>query len=167
MSLIPENIKKIERSQFLTYLDTTPTETSATWKVLGIGITDYGISYNPQVDTEKWIIEDNARTDHTSNQKQGSVSQKCYKGDPLFEFIQAGRDQLNYKTHILDIDRWNGNNGSYPAKMSEGKIAITQFMNENAVIEYDLYYEGNAKVGTVTITDGVPVFTESEQSTDL
>lgn len=167
MSLIPENIKKIERSQFLTYLDTTPTENSTTWKVLGIGITDYGISYNPQVDTEKWIIEDNARTDHTSNQKQGSVSQKCYKGDPLFEFIQAGRDQLNYKTHILDIDRWNGNNGSYPAKMSEGKIAITQFMNENAVIEYDLYYEGNAKVGTVTITEGVPVFTESEQSTDL
>ena len=168
MSLVPSNIKKIERSQFLTYLDTTPDATNPTWEVLGIGITDYGISYNPQVDTEKWIIEDNARTDHTSNQKQGSVSQKCYEGDPLFEFVQAGRDVLNYKTHILDIDRWNGNNGSYPAKMSEGKIAITQFMNDNAVIEYDLYYEGDVKVGTVTIdSEGVPVFQEEQESASL
>lgn len=45
---IPSNIEKIERSQFLTFLDTTPTST-ATWKVLGIGITEFAISYNPQV----------------------------------------------------------------------------------------------------------------------
>ena len=159
--MIPDNITKVDRSQFLTYIDTAPNETNRSWKVLGIGITDYGIAYNPQVDTEKWIIEDNSRSDHSSNQKQGSVSQKCYKGDPVFEFVAAGRDKLNYKTNILDIDRWNGNNGTYPAKMSEGKIAITQFMNENAVIEYDLYYEGDVTEGTVVITDGVPVFTPS------
>ena len=79
--MIPSNIEKINRSQFLTFLDTTPGVSTPTWSVLGIGITDYGISYNPQVDTEKWIIEDNARTDHTSNQKQGSVEQKIYKND--------------------------------------------------------------------------------------
>lgn len=164
---IPDNIEKLDRDQFVTFLDTTPTETNPTFAILGIGITDYGISYNPQVDQEKWIIEKNARNIHRSNQKQGSVSQKCYKGDPLFEFVQAGRDQLNYKTNILDIDRWNGTNGTYPAKLSEGKIAITQFMNENAVIEYDLYYEGDVKTGTVTITDGIPVFTEDSQSASL
>ena len=140
------------------FLDTTPNSLNPTWAVLGIGITDYGISFNPQVETEKWIIEDNARTDHQSNQKQSSVSQKIYKNDPCFEFVQAGRDVLNYKTHILDIDSWNGNNGTYPAKMSDGVIAITQYMNENAVIEYDLYYDGNATEGTVTISDGVPTF---------
>ena len=159
--MVPENIKKIDRSQFLTYLDVDPSKSTPSWKVLGVGITDYGISYNPQVDTEKWIIEDNARTDHSSNQKQGSVSQKCYKGDPVFEFVSAGRDKLNYKTHILDIDRYNGSEGTYPAKMSDGIITITQFMNENAVIEYDLYYDGDGVEGTVTITDGVPVFTPS------
>ena len=156
--MIPENIQKVNRSQFLTFLDTTPASTP-TWAVLGVGITDYGISYNPQVETEKWIIEDNARTDHQSNQKQSSVSQKIYKNDPCFEFVQAGRDVLNYKTHILDIDTWNGNGGTYPAKMSDGVIAITQFMNEDAVIEYDMYYDGDAVEGTVTITNNVPVFT--------
>lgn len=159
--LVPSGIEKINRSQFLTYLNTTPNDVSKTWKILGVGITEFAISYNPQVDTEKWIIEDNARTDHSSNQKQGSVTQKCYKGDPLFEFVQAGRDKLNYKTQILDIDTWNGTNGNYPAKLSDGIITVTSYMGENAEIEYDLYYDGDAQEGTVTITDGVPTFTPS------
>lgn len=158
-SLVPEGITKIDRDEFVTFLDVAPSSTTPSWKVLGVGITDYGISYNPQVDQEKWIIEKNSRNIHSSNQKQGSVSQTCYKGDDVFEFVAAGRDKLNYKTHILDIDMWNGNNGVYPAKMSDGLIGITQFMNENAVIEYDLYYDGDAVEGTVTITDGVPTFT--------
>lgn len=155
--LVPEGITKIKRSEFLTYLDTTPSA-SATWKILGVGITDYAISYNPQVDTEKWIIEDNARTNHSSNQKQGSVSQTCYKNDDLFTFVQAGRDELNYKTHILDIDMWNGNEGSYPAKMSDGIITVTSYGGEDQQIEWDLYYDGDAVEGTVTFTGGVPTF---------
>ena len=157
--MIPENIEKVNRSQFVTYIDTTPSGSSRTYKILGIGITDYGISYNPQVDTEKWIIEDNARSDHTSNQKQSTVSQKIYKNDPCFEFVYAGLDKLNYTTNVLDVDRWNGENGTYPAKMSTAKIAVTQYMGEEATIEYDLYYEGNPVEGTVTITGGVPTFT--------
>lgn len=159
--MIPDNIAKVERNQFLTFLDTTPNALTPTWAVLGIGITDYGISYNPQVDQEKWIIEKNARAIHRSNQKQSTVSQTIYKNDPCFEFVAEGRDQLEYKTHILDIDSWNGTGNSYPAKMSDGLIAITQFMNEDAVIEYDLYYNGDPVEGTVTIDadTGVPTFT--------
>lgn len=158
---VPSGIEKIERSQFLTYLNTTPNALTKNWKILGVGVVDYSISFNPQVETEKWIIEDNARTDHSSNQKQGSISQKCYKGDPLFEFVNAGRDELNYKTQILDIDTWDGNNGTYPAKMSDGIITVTSYGGENQVIEWDLYYDGDAVEGTVTITDGVPTFTPS------
>ena len=163
MSLVnaPDNIEKIKRSEFLTYLDTTPNATNPTWKVLGVGINEYAISYNPQVDTEKWIIEDNARTDHSSNQKQGSVTQKCYKNDPLFAFVAQGRDKLNYRTQILDIDTWNGTEGSYPAKLSQGIITVTSYMGENAEIEYDLYYDGDAVEGTVTIAGGVPTFVAS------
>ena len=159
LAKIPDNIEKIKRSQFLTYLDIKPTDTTPTWAVLGDGVNEIGIDYNPQVDTEKWIIEDNARTDHNSNQKQGSVTQKCYKNEPCFKFVADGRDKLNYKTHILDIDVWNGTEGSYPATMSDGIITVTSYMGENAEIEYDLYYDGDAVEGTVAITDGVPVFT--------
>ena len=159
MALVPSDIEKIKRSQFLTYLDTTPSSSNPTWNVLGIGITEYGIAFNPQVDTEKWIIEDNARTDHSSNQKQGSVTQKCYKGDDVFEFVYGGIDKLNYKSHVLDIDMWNGTGSSYPAKMNDVIITVTNYMGENAEIEYDIYYDGDAIEGTVTIADGVPTFT--------
>ena len=155
---VPSGIEKIKRSQFLTYLN-TGTSTTPVWSVLGVGITDYGIDYNPQVDTEKWIIEDNARNDHSSNQKQSSVTQKCYKGDAVFEFVNAGRDQLNYKSQVLDIDRWNGTGTSYPAKMNDVIITITSYMGEDAEIEYDIYYDGDAVEGTVTFTGSTPTFT--------
>lgn len=156
---IPTNIEKIKRSQFITYIDTTPLGNTRTWAVLGVGIDEYSVSYNPQVDTEKWIVEDNARNDHTSNQKQGSVTQKCYKNDPEFEFIAAGRDKLNYKTKVLDVDTWSGSVGSYAAKLSDAIVTITSYSGEE--IEYDLYYDGDPVEGTVSIADGVPTFTPS------
>ena len=162
MNNVPKKKEKVNRSQFVTYLDKKKKKKDMTFALLGVGITDYGIAYNAQVEGEKWIIEDNARNDHSSNQKQGSVSQKIYKNDPCFEFVEKGRDALNYKTHILDIDRWNGTTeGTYPATLSDGKVVITQYMGENAMIEYDLYYDGDSKKGTVTFTAGVPTFTVS------
>lgn len=113
-------------------------------------------------DTEKWIIEDNARNDHTSNQKQSSITQKIYKNDPCFEFVNEGRDKLNYKTHILDIDRYNGTGNSYPAKYSDGIIVVTSYMGDTAQIEADVYYDGSPKEGTVTFDEnGVPTFVET------
>lgn len=157
-SYVPDNIEKIKRSQFLTYLN-TGTSAVPVWSILGVGITEYGIDFNAQVDTEKWIIEDNARNDHSSNQKQSSVTQKCYKGDAVFEFINAGRDQLNYKAQILDIDRWNGTGTTYPAKKNDVLITVDRYMGEDAEIEYTIYYDGDATEGTVTFAGNVPSFT--------
>lgn len=158
--MIPENIEKLKTSQYLRFIDTTPTASNPTWKVVGIGVEELSTEYSPQVDTIKWIIEDTARNDHTSNQKQSSVSQKAYKNDPCFEFVNAGRDKLNYVTHILEVDTWNENNNNYTAKMSDGLITVTSYSGE--VVEYDLYFNGDAKEGTVTITGGVPVFTPTQ-----
>lgn len=157
--VIPENLERIKESQYQRFVDTTPSAT-ATWKILGIGVSDsLETSYNPQVETEKWIIEDTARNDHTSNQKQASVSQKCYKNDPEFEYINSCRDKLNCMTHILEIDTWNGTSGNYPAKKSDALIAVTSY--SGSVIEYDIYFNGDPKEGVATIANGVPTFTES------
>ena len=56
--LIPSDIEKLDRdNSLMTFLDVTPSANTMQLEVLGIGITDYGISYNPQVEQEKWIIE--------------------------------------------------------------------------------------------------------------
>ena len=155
MALIPSSIEKNKRSQYQKFLDITPSST-ASWKVLGIGITEANMEYNPQVDTEQWIIEDTARSDHTGNQKQIAITQKCYKGDPEFEFINAGRDKLNYVSHILEIDTWNGTLGSYPAKKSDCLITVTSYSGSQ--IEYTIYVNGDPVEGTATISDGEPSF---------
>ncbi|MBR2245675.1 MAG: hypothetical protein IKN65_00825 [Clostridia bacterium] len=156
MALIPSDIEKNKRSQYQKFLDITPSST-ASWKVIGIGISEASVDYNPSVDTEQWIIEDSARNDHTGNQKQLSVTQRCYKNDPEFEFINAGRDKLNYVSHILEIDTWNGNNGSYPAKKSDCLVTVTSYSGEE--IEYTIYFNGDPTEGTASIADGVPTFT--------
>ena len=154
--MIPDNIEKLKTSQYLRFIDTTPSSQNPTWKVVGIGVEEMSTDYSPQVDTIKWIIEDSARNDHTSNQKQSSVTQKAYKNDPCFEFVNAGRDKLNYVTHILEVDTWNGTTGNYVAKMSDGLITVTSYSGEE--IEFDLYFNGDPVEGTVSISDGVPSF---------
>lgn len=154
-----DELERIKRSQFKNFLDITPSST-ATWKLEGVGVSEAGIDYNPSSEREKWIIEDNARTDHTDNQKTTSISKKTYKGDPVFEFVNAGRDKLNYKTHILEVDSWNGTGNTYPAKYSNGTILITHY--EGSQIEYDLNYDGDPVEGIVTFdSNGVPTFTQS------
>lgn len=143
-----ENYDKIKRSQYKWFLDITPS-TTRTYKLEGWGTEEANVSFNPQVERQKYIVEDNARTDHTGNEKQTSISKKTYKGEPVFEFINAGRDKLNYKTHILEVDSWNGTNGSYPAKETDGVIVITSYSGD--VIEYDLYFDGDTREGTATI----------------
>ena len=92
--MIPDTIEKIYRDQYLLFINTTPNATNPTWVPVGIGVTDLSINYNAQVDTEKWILERNSRSDHTSNQKQTAVSQKAYINDPCFEFIEKGEQMM-------------------------------------------------------------------------
>ena len=151
-----EDLERIKRSQFKIFLDTTPAS-SYTWKLEGWGVEEASISYNANVDRTKYIVEDSARSDHTSNDKQSSITKKTYKGEPVFEFINSCRDKLNNKTHILEVDSWNGTGSSYPAKLSDGIIVITEYSGEE--ISYDLYFDGDPTEGTVTIADNVPTFT--------
>lgn len=153
-------MRKMNRSEFITYLDVTPTA-EATYEKLGVGITELAISYNPSVESEKWIIEDVARHIHESNEKQASVSQSIYVDEPCYEFVAKGLDKLNYTTHILNINRSKEiSEGKYYADLSDGLISITSYMGENATIEYDLYFEGEKTIGSVTFgEDGKPVFT--------
>lgn len=157
---MPEGLTKVKRSQIMTFLDTDTTGESPEWARLGVGITSYGVAYNPQITTEKWIIHDNATSTLDSNQKQGDVSQKIYKGDPCFEFVNGLRDKVGgeVQVKILDIDMWAGSADSYPAKQSDAILAVTNYGGEDAVIEYSIYYNGDPTEGKVTLADGTPTF---------
>lgn len=157
----PEGIEKIKRSDLLySFLNVTPDGKTEDWEPMGVGTTDLSIEYNPQSETEQWVIEDNARTDHTGNQKSSSITQKTYKGDKIFEFIANGRDKLNYTSQRLDVDPWNGtDDGTYPAKKQDVLIMVSKWAGDSASCEYTINYQGDPVEGKVTITGGKPTFT--------
>ena len=150
-------MEKILESQYQRFIDTSSTSTP-NYKRIGVGVEEgnAGVEFNPDIERVKWIIDNSARSNHKSNDKQMSVPQKTYKGDPCFEFVNAGRDKLNYKTKLLEVDTWDGSAGSYPAKLSEATIVVTSYTGEE--IDWDLYIDGDPTEGTVTIADGVPTF---------
>ena len=153
------NMEKILESQFLRFIDVSSTSTP-NWKVIGVGVEEgnAGIEYNPNIERVKWIIDNSARSDHKSNDKQMSVPQKTYKNDPCFEFVNEGRDKLNYKTKLLEVDTWNEvSTGTYSAKMSEATISITSYNGDE--VDWDLYIDGDPTEGSVTMSGGVPTFT--------
>ena len=154
---------KMNRDEWITYLDTTPDKTE-TWEKLGVGITELAIEQNPSIESEKWIIERTSRHIHESNEKTSSVSQSIYTNDPCYKFIEAGRDKLNYRTHILDIDmtRKSESGDKFYAEKSDGLIAVTSWMGENATVEFDLYWEGDKEIGYVTLEAGKPTFAKGD-----
>ena len=151
-------MEKILESQYQRFIDISSTST-ANFKRIGIGVEEgnAGVEFNPDIERVKWIIDNSARSNHKSNDKQMSVPQKTYKGDPCFEFVNAGRDKLNYKTKLLEVDTWDTVTGGYPAKLSDATIVVTSYTGEE--INWDLYIDGDPQEGTVTISQGVPTFT--------
>ena len=149
--------EKIREDQFLRFIDTTPTESTPTWALIAAVEEDgAGIEYNPNIDRIKLIVNEGSITNHTSNDKQLNATYLAYKGDACFTYVEAGRDQLNYKTHLLEVDIWNESTGSYAAKMSNATIGITSY-NGNT-IEFDLYADGDPTNGSVTMIGNVPTF---------
>lgn len=160
-------IEKITREQIASYLN-TGTSTSPTYSLIGVGITEYGLAFNPQVETEKWIINKNASSSLESYQIQGDVAQTCYKGDAVFEYINNLRRTASVgstnETSVLDIDMYDATTDddgvtSYSATRYGCTIAVTNYLGETAAIEYSIYYNGDPELGTVTVADGVPTFT--------
>lgn len=153
-------MKKILESEFVRFLDTTPTAVNPTWVLVGaVEEGNAQLEYNPNIDRIKYIVDKSARSNHTSNDKQMSVPLQAYKGDDCFEFVNAGRDQLNYKTRLLEVDLWDETTGTYSAKMSDATIGITSY-NGN-VIEFDVYVDGDPTEGTVTLSGQTPTFVAS------
>lgn len=157
MNFDTTGMEKILESQFVRFIDTTPTSQNPTWKLVGpVETGNAQVEYNAEIERAKWIVDKSARTNHTSNDKQMSVPLQAYKGDPVFEFVNAGRDQLNYTTHVLEVDLWDKNGSNYTAKMSGATIGISTYNGD--MIEFDLYFDGDPQEGNITLAGEVPTF---------
>lgn len=164
-----EEYVKIKRSQLATFLNTTPGGASETWVRFGKGVTSQSIAYNPTINTEQYIDEDNATSSVDSYAPTINTPLVCYKGEPVFEYVNGlrrnraiGNDAI---TDILIVEIYDKTGDNYVAEKQHCAIAVTDFGGESGnpvSLTFDINYIGDPIKGNCTITNGTPTFTASK-----
>lgn len=164
-----DDLTEVEIEQIQHFLNTTPGENTKNWNIIGIGIENYAIDYNAEVSSEKWIIKRNKIKRVESYDRSTDITQKCYLGDPIFEFINGLRRGLKkgskVNTQVLDVDIYSATTAegatSFYAEENDVAIVIKKYAGSKGEIEYTISYSGDPRVGSVTFTNKKPVFTEA------
>ena len=157
---------QLKRKDFAHYFDTSTSGTSTPdWTLEGIGVEALSLAYNPQIDTFKQIIDDVASSTFDSYQIQSSVSGKRIdKDDKIWKWLNEARKKAeSIETKMLEVNMASATGSSsttYEALQYNVLIVINEFLGENATISYDVYVKGKPTIGTVTISNKKPAFTQ-------
>lgn len=159
------SMEKIKRSLFATFINTTPGEDTPTWAKMGKGITSQKISYNPNVTTETYIDSDNAHSSVDSYAPSLDGSQTCYKGEPVFEYIEALRQSravgTDLETEVLFVYLYDGTANSYKAEKNACVIQLGDYGGDgggNIQLSYTIGLNGDPVLGTATISNSTVTF---------
>ena len=158
-------MEKIKRSLFATFLNTSPGETAENWERMGKGITSQNISYNPNVTTEQFIHEDNATSSVDSYAPSLDGTQTCYKGDPVFEYIDGLRQKravgTELETEVLFVYMYAGEATAYKAEKNKCVIQLGVYGGDgggSVTMTYTIGLNGDPVIGTATVTSGKVTF---------
>lgn len=158
-------MEKIKRSLFATFLNTGTSETPV-WSRMGKGITSQNLSYNPNVTTEQYIDEDNAYSSVDSYAPSVDGTQTCYKGEPVFTYIDALRQSRAVgsalETEVLFVYLYDGTETAYKAEKNACVIQLGEFGGDgggSVQLTYTIGLNGDPVLGTAAIADGTVTFT--------
>ena len=160
------SMEKIKRSLFATFINTAPGGEAPVWAKMGKGITSQNIAYNPNVTTEQYIDEDNAYSSVDSYAPSLDGTQTCYKGEPVFEFIdglrQARAVGSALETEVLFVYMYAGTEGAFKAEKNKCVIQLGEYGGDgggNVTMTYTVGLNGDPVVGTASIAEAKVTFT--------
>ena len=158
-------MEKIKRSLFATFINTAPNGEAEVWARMGKGITSQKISYNPNVTTEQYIDEDSATSSVDSYAPSLDGSQTCYKGEPVFTYIDGLRQKRavgkELETQVLFVYLYDGAENSFKAEKNNCVIQLGEYGGDgggNVTMTYTVGLNGDPVVGTATVTEGNVAF---------
>lgn len=143
-----------KRSAFLMFLNTTPSA-EATYALVGDGVTELSVSYNPQTTTEQYIHQDTANTDITGYQPNAPVTAQAVKEDPAFKYINEMRKKLPVMSEaytdvvLVDVFEERKANG-YPCIKQPVSIQIDSYggaASDPLSIGYTINWRGSGESG--------------------
>jgi hypothetical protein len=155
---------KIKRSDYKTYINTTPSS-SATYVLLGDGITSLKVNYNPKTTDETYIHQDTADISVDSYAPTMPVQMTAKNGDPAFEYLDGLRKSRAVlaacETDIVNVWAYEtGGPSAYPAEKQSVSIQIDDFGGDGGkvnVMNFTINFKGTATTGTFNVT--TPAFT--------
>lgn len=161
-----------KRSAFLLFINTKP-GASATYALVGEGVTELSVNYNPQTNTQQYIHQTAANTELTGYQPNAPVTARVVKGDPAFEFINEMRKTLpvgpDAHTDVVMVDVYEtATGGAYPAIKQPVSIQIDSYggpATDPLSVGYTINWSGNGVSGT--FNPETKTFTESASGASL
>ena len=124
---------KIKRSKLAIFLDTAAAGSQEpTWSLIGDGVTEQVIAYNPQVSEEVYVHQDSGVTDVESYRLNIATPMTAIAGDPVFDFVDGLRMKRSVLADartqccIVYLYKESGAGGS-PAEKSDCSIQIDDF----------------------------------------
>lgn len=150
---------KIKRSQVMTFMNTTPSG-SATYFLIGDGVSSGAIGYNPKVEEVTYIHEDNATTTVESYAPKFPVESIAVSGDEVFEFVDGLRIAravlADAETDIVNVWAYeSGGPTAYPAEKQKVSIQIDEFGGDGGTstkINYTINFIGDPIAGTFNVS---------------
>lgn len=153
---------KVKRSNVASFLNVNPTGT-ASYQLMGDGITTALINYNPNTSTEQYIHQDTATIDTESYAPTMPIEMTAVNGDAVFEFVDALRKARSVlsdaQTQIVHVWKYETiiSGSMYPAEKQPVSIAVESFGGDagvSAKINYTINYIGSHTVGVFHVASG-------------
>lgn len=154
----------------MAFLNTKPKETTENWGLVGNGMTSGSYTYEAAESNETYIVNDNATTIIDSYAVSIDGEMKCIFGDAVYDYINSLRYTLatgtDAETDVLLIDKYDKDtDGAFKAQKFKCSISISSYGGDGGAtptIGFKINVNGDPINGKVTITSGVPTFTENE-----
>jgi hypothetical protein len=155
----------MKRSLYATFMNVGTSE-APDYARMGKGISEMKEAYNAEEESNQYIHEDSATNEVISYSPTFDVTQKCYVGEKIFEFVDEKRKNLaveeEAKTDCLKVYLYSqlAENVFEAAKINT-TLVIGDF--DAKEITYNVKQNGNQETGYVTISeDGKVTFTKGK-----
>lgn len=132
---------------------------------MGKGISEFKKGNSAEKETNQWINQDSPTTEIDHYSSSYDTTLKCYKNEPLFEFLYPLARQLptGSSAHVTlaEVFIFDGENGSYPADVHDATISFGDVDYKEIAFTLDL--NGDKETGTMAIdsTTGEGTFTKA------
>lgn len=159
-------MSKVKRSQIAAFLN-TGTKVTPIWSLIGDGVTEQTINYNPQTSDETYVHQDSGNTNIESYKPTIPTPMTAIKGDEVFDFVdgirKARKVLADAESEICVVYLYEtAVAGAYPAEKNACSIQIDDFGGpggESAKINFTINLNGDPVVGT--FNPSTEAFTEN------